>query len=92
MNIPQSALASLFPLSTRFTSAKTGITSYRLADNTGEDWEPAILNAPLTPAIECFLLLTFLACNLIPCLLRAKPESGGSQRQEPSFRGPFDDG
>jgi hypothetical protein len=23
--------------------AKTGITSYRLADNTGEDWEPAIL-------------------------------------------------
>jgi hypothetical protein len=45
-----------------------------------------------TNAIECFLLLTFLALQPLPCLLRAKPESGGSQRQKPSSLGPVDDG
>jgi hypothetical protein len=39
MNNPQGALASLFLLSTLSIFAKTGITSYRLADNKGEDWE-----------------------------------------------------
>src|SRR5712691_5741320 len=38
----------------------------------------------------------FLAADLpglqpLPCLLRAQPESGGSQRQKPSSLGPFDD-
>jgi hypothetical protein len=53
-----------------------------------------ITSFAMTPiAIECFLLLTFLAgLQPLPCLLRAKPESGGSQRQEPSSLGPFDDG
>jgi len=30
-------------LSSTLTLAQTGITSHRLGDNTGEDWEPAIL-------------------------------------------------
>ena len=33
----------LFLLSTLPGFAQTGITSYRLGDNTGEDWEPAVL-------------------------------------------------
>lgn len=43
MNILQSAFALFFLLSTFPSFAQTGITSYRLGDNTGEDWEPAIL-------------------------------------------------
>jgi hypothetical protein len=43
MKIPRSAFAWLFLLSTFPIFAQTGITSYRLGDNTGEDWEPAIL-------------------------------------------------
>ena len=39
----QNSVALLFFLSTFFAFAQTGISSHRLGDNTGEDWEPAIL-------------------------------------------------
>jgi hypothetical protein len=43
MNIRQRMFVVLFLLSAVPGFAQTGITSYRLGDNTGEDWEPAIL-------------------------------------------------
>ena len=44
MNIlRRNAFVALFLLSTFSGFAQTGITSFRLGDNTGEDWEPAIL-------------------------------------------------
>src|SRR5258708_40131236 len=39
----QRMFVALFLLSTLPGFAQTGITSYRLGDNTGEDWEPAVL-------------------------------------------------
>jgi len=43
MNLRQNAFVVLFLLSIFSGFVQTGITSYRLGDNTGEDWEPAIL-------------------------------------------------
>ena len=43
MTVKIAALTSLFFLLTLTALAQTGIASHRLGDNTGEDWEPAIL-------------------------------------------------
>src|SRR5260370_25933144 len=43
INILRSAFAFLFFLSTFSAFGQTGIASHRFGDNTGEDWEPAIL-------------------------------------------------
>lgn len=43
MNLRHNVFVVLFLVSTVSGFAQSGITSYRLGDNTGEDWEPAIL-------------------------------------------------
>src|SRR5437588_974914 len=43
MNLRKTFLAALLLVSTVPVLAQSGITSFRLGDNTGEDWEPAIV-------------------------------------------------
>src|SRR5437588_2228795 len=43
MNLRKTFLAALLLVSTVPVLAQSGITSFRLGDGTGEDWEPAIV-------------------------------------------------